>query len=181
MITYAIFGKLIAHGDFISRGLSKAEVEAIDNWLSASMEAAKRPEWQLSYDAAPPWQFARRALDQENWEAGAIALCVDKVGRRFPILAFGKNVPANMIENITENCEEKLYDAIGKCWTADNLWEELIQSNVAATKPWEQDDKWWTNGNETFAAKYIAEAQPDYLIAAMLAQDEWGSELAVQN
>jgi type VI secretion system protein ImpM len=181
MIVYAIFGKLIAHGDFISRGLAKAEVEEIDIWLSKSMQAALRPDWQMAYDIAPPWQFARRALDQDHWEAGAIAPCVDKVGRRFPILAFAKNVPANWVENIAENCEEQLYNAVRECWTADILWENLAQTEIDNEQEWEFGDRWWTNGNESFAPNYIAEPRPDHLMTAMLTQDEGGSELAIQN
>ncbi len=181
VISYALFGKLVAHGDFISRGLTKAESDVIDEWLSLSMQAAKHPEWQTAFDNAPPWRFVRRANHPGMWEAGAISPCVDKVGRRFPILAFAKNIPANMVENIAENCEEQLYNAIGEGWTADILWEQLSSSDIAAADEWEQGDLWWTSGNTAFAANSIAAAQPENLIAAMLAQDEGGLEFAVQN
>jgi type VI secretion system ImpM family protein len=80
----AVFGKLPAHGDFVSRGVPGALREKLDAWLSqwlAQAQAEHGAGFAEAYEAAAPWLFAG---------AGAAAVLLpsmDAVGRHYPLLA----------------------------------------------------------------------------------------------
>jgi type VI secretion system ImpM family protein len=107
-----VFGKLPAHGDFVARGMDAAMRGMLDDWLAASMEAARvrYPDFADRFDVAHPWRA------EGNGVAGAVAASQDAVGRRFPLLLLtdgGRHDPAA--------CEELLYAAITEGWDADRL------------------------------------------------------------
>src|ERR1700744_5108989 len=84
-----LFGKLPAHGDFVSRGLTAPEVEAWDGWASQAMEALRdaSPAFEQAHDATPPWRFvAGPSRLGPGWRAGALAPSIDAVGRRFVVV-----------------------------------------------------------------------------------------------
>ena len=58
-----MIGKLPGHGDFVARGVGSGERQQIDEWLAASMAAAREElgdKFEAAFDIAPPWRF--RAL-----------------------------------------------------------------------------------------------------------------------
>ena len=123
-----LFGKLPAHGDFVSRGLTVAQRGRIDGWLSTSLVQARATlgdDFDRLYDGAMPWRCAGPGM------AGAIAASQDAAGRRFPILLMKGDPDA------AEHCETMLYRAISDRWTADRLAEDVGAGSVG----W--PDRWW--------------------------------------
>lgn len=127
-MTGLLFGKLPAHGDFVARGLSFEERDALDAWLSASLlqaRAAYRAAFEERFDAAAPWRC------EGDGVAGALAASQDSAGRRFPLLLMcaGRSGDA-------ARCEELLYAAICECWSADRLVTEVGDAPRGVVKLW---------------------------------------------
>ncbi|MAD44712.1 MAG: type VI secretion system-associated protein TagF [Oceanospirillaceae bacterium] len=84
-----LFGKLPAHGDFISRRLPQGFISVWDGWLQCSVAGSQEllPDGWLDYFLTSPiWRFAIRAgaIDDSAW-AGVLLPSVDSVGRYFPL------------------------------------------------------------------------------------------------
>ena len=106
-----VFGKLPAHGDFVARGIDARERAALDDWLSASMLAARDvygAVFAARFDAAQPWRAEGAGV------TGALAASQDAAGRRFPLLLLAADGDA----------EALLYAAITEGWSVDRLAEE---------------------------------------------------------
>lgn len=88
------YGKLVTHGDFLSRRLSPAFVRGWDDWLQAGLRASRErlgAGWEQAYRCSPIWHFALAAgvCGEPAW-AGVMMPSVDRVGRYFPLtLAYG--------------------------------------------------------------------------------------------
>lgn len=83
------FGKVTTHGDFVSRRMPPALLEAWDAWLQASLQASREQlggRWLDVYLTSPIWRFvlAPGACDDCAW-AGVLMPSVDRVGRHFPL------------------------------------------------------------------------------------------------
>jgi type VI secretion system protein ImpM len=154
-----LFGKLPAHGDFVSRGWAPEERDALDAWLSSSLAAA-REEAGLAFDdlynRAPPWRFVTPTM------AGALAPSQDGAGRCFPLLLAVRGGG----EATADVCEAMLYEAIGSGWTADTLVDHA--GTFADASDGQGAPRWWTLGGEGFAAAALSGERPDNLIATML-------------
>jgi len=91
-----LFGKLPAHGDFISRGLDDETIEAADAAVAEAITlAALRwdDRWDDVYVETPVWRFvAAPGVLGREWTAGVFMASVDAVGRQFPLVA-GFNAP----------------------------------------------------------------------------------------
>lgn len=92
-----LYGKLPAHGDFIERNLSRAFVDAWDNWLQQSILSSQsqlNEHWLNTYMTSPIWRFALSpgCLDQHPW-LGVTLPSVDSVGRYFPLTLAAKLPP----------------------------------------------------------------------------------------
>jgi len=132
-----LFGKLPAHGDFVSRGLTELAERAWDDWASAALERlrAGAADFDAAHDAAPPWRFVAgpSALGQ-GWRIGALTASIDGAGRRF-ILAAGVQgcTPASACAcglGFAVAAEEVLYRALGERLTADQAVEALSRALV---------------------------------------------------
>ena len=113
--TVRLYGKLPAHGDFVSRGFTRGQAEACDAWLSASLadaRAAHGAAFDARYDHAPPWRFAGEGL------GGALAASQDAAGRRYPVLLLLDTTAPFSAAAVLEGL---LYQAIAERWTADAL------------------------------------------------------------
>lgn len=164
-----LYGKLPAHGDFVSRGLTTQDRDALDAWLTASLAAAREDDSAAAADAyehAPPWRFAWS--DGVHWSAGALASSVDAVGRRFPILLGRAAITADLVEATAQLIEALLYDALAESWDADRL--HTAADTVVPTRgsAWQGGESWWTLGAERFTEGRLAGARPAGLLAAML-------------
>ena len=86
-----VFGKLPAHGDFISRGLDDETIEAADAAVAEAITlAALRWDyrWDDIYVETPVWRFvAAPGVLGREWTAGVFMASVDAVGRQFPLVA----------------------------------------------------------------------------------------------
>lgn len=88
------FGKLVTHGDFISRRLSPTFVRQWDDWLQAGLQHSRDrlgKRWQTAYRCSPIWHFALASgvCGEPAW-AGVLMPSVDRVGRYFPLtIAYG--------------------------------------------------------------------------------------------
>ncbi len=114
-----LFGKLPAHGDFVSRGLSPAQRESWDDWLSRAVSLARGSLGDRFDDAwftLPPRRFALGpgSLGQ-GWRAGVLAASIDSAGRRFPIVLGrdGRRGPEGCA-SIAARCEALLYEHLGQ-------------------------------------------------------------------
>lgn len=98
------YGKILAHGDFVSRRLPRQFIDVWDRWLEGSMAvgAERLPgKWLDCYLRAPIWRFALGPgiCGQTAW-LGVLMPSVDKVGRHFP-LTIAMPIPAGTALNDT--------------------------------------------------------------------------------
>jgi len=86
-----LFGKMPAHGDFISRGLDDERVETGDAAVAEAVAFAIQRwdiDWDDVYVETPVWRFlAAPGVLGHEWLAGVFLPSVDAVGRQFPLLA----------------------------------------------------------------------------------------------
>ena len=143
-----LFGKLPAHGDFVTRGVAAAERSMLDAWLSASLAAAREAlgdAFDARYDQAQPWRAEGAGV------SGAIALSQDAAGRRFPLLLLAGAGRAAA-------CEDLLYRAIAERWDVDAVTAAAESVPEGAVTHW-----FGPGGGERSGA------MPPDLIAGMLA------------
>lgn len=142
------FGKLPAHGDFISRGLDDAAVEAGDAAVANAVAlAAERWDaaWDDVYVETPVWRFvASPGVIGQEWAAGAFMASVDAVGRQFPLVA-GFAAPslalvgrpadtAAAVERVESVCRDALVEGL----SIDVVMERLsaaVDDTFGATPP----------------------------------------------
>lgn len=170
MTAALLFGKLPAHGDFVGRGIAPDDREALDLYLAGSLAAARatlgEDAFEDFYEQAPPWRFAWRHA--EGWTAGAMALSVDGVGRRYPILAALAGIGDDAVEGAADAIENLLYDALHGSWDADRLFAALTTAPVEQLGAWEGGEGWWTLGSDPFNEAYLLGARPAGLMTAVL-------------
>jgi type VI secretion system protein ImpM len=87
--TPGFFGKVMTHGDFVSRRLPPALLGIWDAWLQAGMQGSREKlgaGWLETYLTSPIWRFvlAPGVCDHHAW-AGVLMPSVDRVGRHFPL------------------------------------------------------------------------------------------------
>jgi len=84
------FGKIAALGDFGSRRMEGAWVQACDQWLSEGLQVLQQQlgeDWLRGYLAAPVWRFAwAPGVVNTQWWFGVLMPSCDRVGRYFPLL-----------------------------------------------------------------------------------------------
>lgn len=83
------FGKLVSHGDFVSRRLPDSFMQVWDTWLQHGLHASRETlgsAWLETYLTSPVWRFALNTgvVDELAW-AGILMPSVDRVGRHFPL------------------------------------------------------------------------------------------------
>jgi type VI secretion system protein ImpM len=85
-----VFGKLPAHGDFVSRGLPHDVVERLHALLLETLAAGRRgygDAWLGAYLTAPIWHFtATGGCLGRGAMLGLLMPSVDAVGRHFPVV-----------------------------------------------------------------------------------------------
>jgi type VI secretion system protein ImpM len=84
------YGKMAVLGDFASRRLPQAVVDASDAWLASGVEHSRAQlgeRWLDVYLTGPIWRFAwAPGVIDGQWWLGVMMPSVDKVGRYFPLL-----------------------------------------------------------------------------------------------
>ena len=131
-----LFGKIPAHGDFVSRGLPPAMHEALDLWLSAELARARArfPDFDRRYQSAAPWHFVDCDPDGA-WSGGALCPSVDAVGRRFPIVVAAPADTAAEANAAARAALELIFAALGEGWDASRLHVALSEIAPAASEP----------------------------------------------
>lgn len=84
-----LFGKIPAQGDFFRHNVGDPAVQSLVAWLQDAIEPVYRSRLALPRTA----RFLFRAPDAASVLVGALAASQDRVGRAFPLCAFGA-VPA---------------------------------------------------------------------------------------
>jgi type VI secretion system ImpM family protein len=161
-----LFGKLPAHGDFVSRGADRAFVDALDVWLAEEMRlaAGQFPEdFDERYRQAPAWAFVD--LDPDGaWSGGALCASVDRAGRKFPlVLAMPADGP-DEARQLAGGCLDTICLAFGENCDADALHAAPV---AAAELPWEPAGSAWALLDGDGAAVELAGRFPRGIIAAM--------------
>lgn len=121
-----LFGKIPAHGDFISRGLEPALHEALDLWLSTELARARAKfgDFDERYVRAAAWHFVD-CDPAGQWSGGALCPSVDAVGRRFPILVAAPAEGAEQATAIAHAALDLIFAALGEGWEATRLHQAL--------------------------------------------------------
>ena len=160
--TVVLFGKLPSRGDFVSRGLGGATLEAWDGWFSAQLESAKMrlgDDFPATHDAAPPWRFVDApGAFGAGWRAGAFAPSMDSVGRRFFVMAAADHLTpaqATLGAAVALDMEDVIYEAFEQGWDADGVVERggAVVRNVilaAGPTPTSPAESWETAGSPTY-------------------------------
>ena len=93
------FGKVVSHGDFVSRRLPAVFLNTWDAWLQGGLQCSRErlgAQWLQVYLCSPVWRFALAAgvCGEQGW-AGVMIPSVDRVGRYFPLTlaCAGEDVP----------------------------------------------------------------------------------------
>ena len=98
------YGKLPAHGDFVTRRLPPSFIEPWDAWLNKMLLGSRQrlgAGWRDAFLSAPAWRFvlAPGVLGEQGW-AGVILPSVDSVGRFFP-LTIASALPSQSMDPVT--------------------------------------------------------------------------------
>jgi type VI secretion system protein ImpM len=136
-----LFGKLPAHGDFVSRGLAADQVAAWDAWASSALDTLRgaSPEFELAHQSAPAWRFvAGPSPLGPQWRVGALAPSVDSAGRRFVAVVGWECGPAAASVcglAFAERAEHGLYRALGERLAADEVVALLDEVRETMSEP----------------------------------------------
>ena len=173
MSAVQLFGKLPAHGDFVSRGLSADARDSLDLWLAGSMSDTRErlgdDVFAQRFDTAPPWRCV--VPTDGGIVAGALAPSVDAVGRRYPIYLARADADAGA-EAMAEACEALLYDALAGGWDADALVSAAASITADADEDRAGAARWWTLGNDVFDPAAMTGARPTTLFQVLLDRRE---------
>src|SRR5688572_3377511 len=121
------YGKLVTHGDFVSRRVSDTFISTWDAWLQECIAASRSvllDRWLDIYLTSPVWRFAcAPGACGEHGVAGVLAPSVDKVGRCFP-LTIVTELPADWHPLDAASALQPFFDSA----------EQLIIETVAADR-----------------------------------------------
>ena len=88
------FGKIQSHGDFISEGMDRDLIGALDGWVQAGMHACAdvfASRWNSVFSASPPLRFiTERGIWGRNAYAGVLLPSRDRVGRKYPLVVLAQ-------------------------------------------------------------------------------------------
>lgn len=143
-VTVWLFGKLPAHGDFVSRGIDSVVRDSFDVWMSDEIARARMRfghEFEARYDSAPAVRFAVPTEDG-RWDGGALCASMDSAGRRFPVLiARSASAPLEACKT-ARICEDLIYAALGEGWNADTVVQNAEKSAMADDEV-QAPSAWW--------------------------------------
>jgi type VI secretion system protein ImpM len=116
------FGKLPCRGDFLRSAHTPALIQAIDRWLTQSLEVMSADtHWKALYDRIEPMRFAFLGSRSHRGMAGYLIASHDESGRRFPF------VNAHVLE--IEHPERDL--KLSPLWLSET-WSELARQTSRA-------------------------------------------------
>jgi type VI secretion system protein ImpM len=164
-----LYGKLPAHGDFVSRGLSMQQRDSLDNWLSHEMAQARQQlgdDFVDLYNAAPPWCFIENR-EESGWAGGAISPSVDSAGRHFPIIVARAQLAGEQAKAAAQACVDVIYDAFNKTMDVDAVYSAVSEIDpVSDATPGAA--QWWVVDENQIPVITLAGTNPRGLLAIML-------------
>ncbi len=164
-----LYGKLPAHGDFVSRGLSMQQRDALDSWLSHEMAAAREElgdDFVELFSAAPPWCFIEER-EGDGWAGGAISPSVDAAGRHFPIIVARAQLANDQAQAVARSCVEVIYDAFDRAMNADAMLAAVSQIDLDGEQL-SGAARWWVEDENQVPVITMAGSNPKGLLAVML-------------
>ena len=173
-----LFGKLPTHGDFVARGIGSEQRDFLDQWLSASLMAARQQmgeDFEESYDKAPPCRYVQP--DEGIATGGIVAASADSAGRRFPVLLALSGLSPDCAAAAAVGCENLIHDAFAGNWQADDLHRAASELPLPAAGPASsvEQGRWWTEGAEDLQPVEWRGRFPAGVLTMMLA-GETGSD-----
>jgi len=166
-VTHWLFGKLPAHGDFVSRGVTSARRDELDRWLTAEMErgqAAFGDDFIRRYESAPVWHF----VDEDGsgrWCGGILCASTDRVGRRFPLMFASSSSDCTGAAAVSAGCLGLVGQAFAEGWDADRLADAPL---VPDGLPWQPESPSWALVGEDGPVVEYAGRTPAGVIERML-------------
>jgi type VI secretion system protein ImpM len=120
------YGKVPAHGDFVSRGLPRSFIDPWDSWLQEAINTSRQQladSWLNYYLTSPLYRFVLSPgiCGQHSWQ-GVLMPSVDKIGRYFPLtvgLIDKQNINPFIVLQTRNNwfaSVEKLENFLWFCW-----------------------------------------------------------------
>lgn len=93
MTTYmapGFYGKMMSHGDFVSRRLPDSFIEPWDSWMQSSIAASREQlssDWLDIFLTSPIWRFVLtpKICGDKGW-VGVFMPSADRVGRCYPLV-----------------------------------------------------------------------------------------------
>jgi type VI secretion system ImpM family protein len=166
-LTHWLFGKLPAHGDFVSRGINPVVRDRLDHWLTDEMERGQAvwgDEFGQRYEASPVWHF----VDEDGsggWSGGILCASTDRVGRRFPLMFASAAPDCAGAVTASAGCLSLVGQAFAEGWDADRLVEAAL---VPDSLPWQPDGPSWALVGEDGPVIEYAGTTPTGVIERML-------------
>lgn len=154
-LTAGLFGKLPAHGDFVRRGWSDETVEAIDRWLSDTVDAARATRDEAAFDAwmraAPLWRGFVPAgkLGPEALHL-AVAPSIDRAGRLFPIAAGVSGHSGKVWRHAGAAgaaLDDAIYEALAGRADADATVDAIGGDNLSSAEDAPARSAWWLHAD----------------------------------
>lgn len=136
------FGKVAMLGDFASRRLDAAWVQACDGWLSAAMVAGPQrygERWLAAYRAAPVSRFVwGPGVVDAQWWFGVLMPSCDNVGRYYPLLVAQSRAEPPCDRYALDHLDGWWQHAAGAALAtlADGASVETFETELADVPPW---------------------------------------------
>lgn len=150
----AFFGKLPAHGDFVARGLTPLERDALDRWLT---------ELVLRVPPLPGIGLFVSGRDEARFWCAAICPSRDRAGRRFPAtIRFEDTRPwgFHRIQSVLEAARDQIASAVAEEWNVDviSLDPPVADGSEPEGEPLPPGICAWADGGDVFHAETGDEA-----------------------
>lgn len=170
-----LVGKLPAHGDFVSRGLSLPVIRAWDAWCGIGLERAQDAlgaDFEDRLRGARRWRFCLAAgLLDERWHVGTIQPTRDRIGRPFLLVAgahLAEPPGADAAEHVAATAETCARSAIEDGWDADRLLAVLDEIGSGGTDEAPPPSRLWTGDGSAVAHSLSIATLDPALISTML-------------
>jgi len=140
-VKLGFYGKLPAHGDFLSRNLSDGFVHGWDDWMQRAIASSQEQlgsNWLNMYLTSPLWRFVLSpgVVDHQAW-AGVMMPSVDKIGRYFPLVIASPCQQGSTVTDVMVNAGHwfEQLEAIALSGLDENVTVETVAEALATVEP----------------------------------------------